>query len=196
MSDNTTDAIKQAQQAFQAAGGKAPTQSNSNVQTPVNNPNPANAPEDFDESQWVPMSAPVARLQIPEKPGYHRHWFRNEPGRIERAQRAGYRFVDASEVSVVNRSLGGAPEEGGNTDLGSRVSVAAGGIADNGQAMRLYLMECPQHLYKKNLAMLQADTDNTVTALSAGRGGKDDNPAEGGKTYIRGDLPSLFKKKG
>ncbi len=159
------------------------------------NPNPANTDQGFDESKWVPMSAPVARLHIPDKPGWHRHWFRNEPGRIERAMRAGYRFVDSSEVSVHNTSLSGPAEQGGNTDLGSRVSVAAGGISDNGQALRLYLMECPQHLYKKNLAMLQEDTDNTVTALSAGRGGKDDMNSEGAKTYTRGDLPSLFKKK-
>lgn len=185
-----TDAIKAAQEKFNSTQGL----SNSDVQTPKDNPNPANG-EDFDESLWVPMSAPVARLSVPQKPGWHRHWFRNDPGRIERAQRAGYRFVDPNEVSVIGKSMGGSPEEGGNSDLGTRVSVAAGGFADNGQAQRLYLMECPAHLYKRNLAMLQKDTDGTVEALSAGRGGSQDNNAEQGNTYVRGDLPALFKKK-
>lgn len=173
-----------------------PASTNSDVQTPQGNPNPATDSEaTFDESKWVPMGAKVGRLKVPEKPGWHRHWFRNEPGRIERAMQAGYRFVDSEEISMIPQQLGGSVEQGGSTDLGSKVSVAAGGYGDNGQALRLFLMECPMHLYERAKSMLQADTDNTVEALAAGRGNKDDY-AEKGNSYVRGDTPKLFRKKG
>ena len=174
----------------------APAVTNSDVQTPQANPNPASDPEAaFDESTWIPMGAKVGRLKVPEKPGWHRHWFRNEPGRIERAMQAGYRFVDSAEISMIPQQLGGSVEQTGSTDLGSNVSVAAGGYGDNGQAMRLFLMECPMRLYERAKAMLQQDTDNTVEALAAGRGNKDDY-AEKGNSYVRGDTPKLFRKKG
>src|SRR6218665_1837493 len=186
--NNEVNTLALAQAKFQEQ------QSNKDVVAPADKPNPANDTETFDEANWVPMSAPIARLQVPEKAGWHRHWFRNDPGRIERARQAGYQFVDPQEVNVVGKSIGGSPEQGGNSDLGSRVSIAAGGFADNGQAQRLYLMECPIRLYNRNLAMLQADTDSTVRALNAGRGGSSD-PSNGDKSYIRGDLPKLFQKK-
>lgn len=171
-------------------------QSNSDVQTPQNNPNPATSADvEFDESKWVPMGSKAGRLKVPEKPGWHRHWFRTEPGRIERAMQAGYRFVDPAEISMIPQQIGGTPEQGGSTDLGSRVSVAAGGFADNGQALRLFLMECPMRLYERAKAMLQSDTDATVDALAAGRGGKDDY-AEAGNSYVKGNVPKLFQKKG
>lgn len=199
MSDNkenteATSALAQAQAKFEGQQQQT-TLSNSDVVTPKNTPNPANSSETFDEDNWVPMSAPRARLYVPEKPGWHRHWFRNEPGRIEKAMRAGYRFVAADDVSVVGNLIGGSPEEGNNTDLGTRISLAAGGYGDNGQALRLYLMECPQHLFERSKDLLQQNTDRTVAALSAGRGGSDDQYSEDGKTYIRGDLPPLFRKK-
>ena len=75
---------------------------------------------------YIPMSAPVQRLQVPEMPGWKLHWFRGEPGRIARAQRAGYRFVEENEVRVNNFDLGGSKDNSGNTDLGTRVSIEAG----------------------------------------------------------------------
>lgn len=202
MSDENKTASPEAAAALAAAlkGTPAPaviqkTISNSDVQTPQDVPNPASDPEaDFDESKWVPMGAKSGRLKVPVKPGWHRHWFRNEPGRIERAMQAGYRFVDPEEISMIPQQLGGSVEQGGSTDLGSKVSVAAGGFGDQGQALRLFLMECPMHLYERAKAMLQRDTDNTVDALAAGRGGKEDY-AESGNSYVRGDIPKLFRKK-
>jgi hypothetical protein len=205
MADENKTASPEAAAALAAAlqGKTAPTtnetappvQTNGDVQTPQENPNPATSADVvFDESKWVPMGSKSGRLKVPEKPGWHRHWFRTEPGRIERAMQAGYRFVDPAEISMIPQQIGGTPEQGGSTDLGSRVSVAAGGFADNGQALRLYLMECPMHLYQRAKAMLQDDTDNTVQALAAGRGSKDDY-AESGNSYIKGNVPKLFQKK-
>ena len=156
-----------------------------------NAPNPANDANAVAED-WVPMSTPQARLQVPQRAGYYRHWFRNEPGRIERAQRAGYTFVDAADANMASRGLGGTPEDGGSTDLGSRVSVAAGGYGDNGQALRLYLMECPIAIYKKGRMAADSVVDATVESLAAGR---TPNAANGANTYTKGNLPKLFTKK-
>lgn len=195
MNDTTKTATPEAAAALAAALQGKPVVTNSDVQTPQDTPNPASDSEaTFDESKWVPMGSKSTRLSVPNKPGWHRHWFRTEPGRIERAMQAGYKFVDPAEISMIPQQLGGAPEQGGSTDMGSRVSVAAGGYGDNGQALRLYLMECPMRLYERAKAMLQQDTDATVNALAAGRGGKDDY-AESGSSYVRGDTPKLFRKK-
>lgn len=156
--------------------------------------NTVNVADGVTVDNFVPMSVPQARLQVPPRAGWHRHWIRNEPGRIERALNAGYQFVDQSDVHLPSRSLGGPPEESGNSDLGSRVSIAAGGYTDGGQAQRLFLMECPLSLYERAQAMLQKVNDGTVEALSAGQTGRH-SPQDRGNTYVKGSLPDLFQKK-
>src|SRR5688572_16125817 len=96
------------------------------------NPNPADTDEDEIPSDFIPMSAPVQRLKIPKKPGWHRHWIRGTADRVAQAQQAGYKFVNPEDVRVASKGLGGPIEESGNTDLGaSRVSVVAGGVHEN-----------------------------------------------------------------
>ena len=102
--------------------------------------------------------------------------------------------VDQSEVRVFDKGIGGVPEEGGNTDLGSRVSVAAGGYGDNGQALRLYLMEIPIHLYEHGQKMLADVVDNTVAAISAGKTGSG-SYQDMVNRYTKGETPKLFSKK-
>ncbi len=90
---------------------------------------------------YVPMSAPIQRLQVPEKPGFVRYWFRGDPARLQRAQQAGYRFVNPADVKVNNFDVGGDSKESGSTDLGTRVSVVTGDEQGfDGQPNRLYLM--------------------------------------------------------
>src|SRR5215467_14955242 len=97
---------------------------------------------------YMPMSAPIQRLQVPKKDGYVRYWFRGEPARIQRALQAGYQFVHPDDVKVNNFDLGGDAKVSGNTDLGSRVSITSGADTDpNGNPNRLYLMEIPEELY-------------------------------------------------
>ena len=69
---------------------------------PANDIKVAEVPHDY-----IPMSVPTQRLQVPPKAGFVRYWFRGDPARILRAQQAGYRFVDQSEVNVNNFDLGG-----------------------------------------------------------------------------------------
>ena len=123
--------------------------------------NPANEKQvSVIPENYIPMSAPVQRLQVPEKEGWVRYWFRGDYNRLARAQQAGYRFVQPDEVRVNNLDVAGNPNESGNTDLGSRVSIVTGDeMGPDGQPNRLYLMEIPKELYEYGQKLLQERND-------------------------------------
>lgn len=161
------------------------------------NNNPANAdlsvPADFQ-----PMVSAVLRLEVPKKDGFHRHWFRGNPERIARAQKAGYRFVDAAEVHINNHDLGGDAKASGSTDLGTRVSVISGDDLDTtGQPGRLYLMECPNHLYEMGKRILDERNEGVAEALrggkiGAGQGETGETQVDVNNRYVKGKTPDLF----
>lgn len=136
------------------------------------NNNPANKVQGLPKG-FRPMTSATLRLEVPQKDGFHRHWFRGTPERIARAQQAGYRFVekeDLGEDAVNSFDLAGDSDKGGSTDLGSRVSVISGDdIGANGQPGRLYLMECPLEYYEAAQSVLADRNDSVAEAL---RGGK------------------------
>lgn len=156
-------------------------------QNPANDVKVSEIPEGY-----IPMSAPVQRLQVPEMPGWKLHWFRGEPGRIARAQRAGYRFVEETEVRVNNFDLGGSKDNSGNTDLGTRVSIEAG--EDDG---RLYLMKVPQELYDYAQKLLGREVDSVVDALTSGKVGSenDEEASDTANRYVQRKRTKLFKKR-
>lgn len=156
-------------------------------QNPANDVKVSEIPEGY-----IPMSAPVQRLQVPEIPGFKLHWFRGEPGRIARAQRAGYQFVHDDEVRVNNFDLGGSKDNSGNTDLGTRVSIEAG--EDDG---RLYLMKVPQELYDYAQKLLGREVDSVVEALTSGRVGSenDEQDSDTANRYVQQKRTKLFKKR-
>lgn len=156
-------------------------------QNPANDVKVSEIPEGY-----IPMSAPVQRLQVPEMPGWKLHWFRGEPGRIARAQRAGYTFVDETEVRVNNFDLGGSKDNSGNTDLGTRVSIEAG--EDDG---RLYLMKVPQELYDYAQKLLGREVDSVVDALTSGKVGSenDEEASDTANRYVQRKRTKLFKKR-
>lgn len=160
--------------------------------------NPANTPLELPKG-YKPMSSAVLRLEVPHKDGWHRHWFRGTPGRIARAQQAGYTFVDPSEVDTNNFDVAGDSKESGSTDLGSRVSIAAGDYAENGQASRMYLMECPQQLYEYAQGLLEKQIDAVAESLrggTVGRGANGETQVDVSKRYLKdGVVPSLFQKR-
>jgi hypothetical protein len=156
-------------------------------QNPANDVKVSEIPEGY-----IPMSAPVQRLQVPEMPGFKLHWFRGEPGRIARAQRAGYKFVEPDEVRVNNFDLGGSKDNSGNTDLGTRVSIEAG--EDDG---RLYLMKIPQELYDYAQKLLGREVDSVVDALTSGKVGSenDEEASDTANRYVQRKRTKLFKKR-
>jgi hypothetical protein len=118
-------------------------------------------------SSRVPMSVPQQRLAVPEIPGYHLHWMIGDQHRIQAALRAGYEFVDEGETSLSDYGLGNS--EGGNSDLGSRVSVLASRApGDDGSSQRLYLMKIRQEWFDEDQAALEARNEQIAATLRGG----------------------------
>ena len=104
------------------------------------NPNPANAATAAQERRRTrrSMAGHTRALEVDPIPGFYLYWFRE--GRVERAKEAGYELVDAKEAHVnSHRTYGGLRAAGGNTDLGSNVSI----VADGSSGERLVLMKLP-----------------------------------------------------
>lgn len=148
---------------------------------------------------YQPMSMATKRLEVPQREGFHRRWFRGDPSRIARAQQAGYRFVNPEDVDVNNFDLGGDAKDSGNTDLGSRVSVIAGDDIDpTGQPGRLYLMECPEELYQHSRSIIEDLNDGVAEALRGGKIGSDvsgESSQDAQTRYRKGSMPDLFTPK-
>lgn len=163
---------------------------------PANNKDKKVLPEGF-----MPMSSASKTLEVPERLGYHRRWFRGEPGRIARAQRAGYTFVHPDDVELNNFDLGGDAKTSGNSDLGTRVSVISGDGADStGQASRMYLMECPLEYYEASRSIIETRNEDIADALKGGTtsGGDEETASDASNRYVdkkRTSIPDLFTKK-
>lgn len=132
--------------------------------------NPSVAPgKDKEERKRIPMSVPVQKLEAPEIPGYHLHWFNGTPSRIQRALDGGYEFVDSREISLNNVSLGGNSATSGSTDMGSRVSVVAGKeIGADNQPIRMVLMKIKQEWYLEDQKLVDERNDSVADALTGG----------------------------
>lgn len=144
-------------------------------------------------SNYIPMSAPIQRLSVPEREGYVRYWFRGEPARLHRALSAGYQFVHPDDVHVNNFDLGGSSGNSGNTDLGTRVSMVSGDEGSDGNPGRLYLMEIPQELYDKGQESLQERNESVASALRSGLLGSDGEDAKDKSArYSKSGVPDLF----
>ncbi len=105
--------------------------------------NPPRVPKDARQ----PFGSSTQKLAYPARKDYHRHWFNDDPGRIDAALAAGYTHVldkDQKRVCLV-------------------VGVNAGGGALHG-----YLMEIPEEWYQEDMARQQTETDKTMDAVRRG----------------------------
>lgn len=95
---------------------------------PVPAPEPAPAvqaearPAEFDIASEYPagfvrkpFGSHEQKLKYPERPGFHRHWFNDSPGRIARALEAGYKHVLGKDGKNVSRVVDPGPRGGGLT---------------------------------------------------------------------------------
>jgi len=167
----------------------------------INKSNPADTGRKAEKAERarIPMSIPQQKLSVPEIPGFHLHWMLGTPSRIAQAKKAGYDFVDPEEVDVVNTGLADDLSKSGNTDMGSRVSLVAGGTTgDDGQEQRLYLMKIPQEFWEADQAALEDRNEQIATTL---RGGQVDGGSDGDTSnrYIpdahRKNVANLFNRK-
>jgi hypothetical protein len=159
--------------------------------------NPANDKLELPKG-YKPMTGGQMRLETPELPGHHLHWFRGTPGRLAQARQAGYTHVRTDELDINNFDLAGDALSHGSTDLGSNISVVSGeGADESGQTPRMYLMKCPDYIwdYKNGLVEKQnADTADALNGGTVGKGGAGETGNDVGKRYT-GTSNSLFKPK-
>jgi hypothetical protein len=103
-----------------------------------------------------PFGSQVQKLAYEARPGYHRHWFNELPGRIDQALEAGYTHVEDREGRKVTRVVGVAP---------------AGG------PLTAFLMEIPEEWYQEDMALqaqANAEREHAIrTGSVTGQPGKD-----------------------
>lgn len=168
--------------------------------------NPTVDPGKFpDGRDRIPLGIPQRRLETPGIPGYYLRWFKGTPQRLAQAAQAGFEFVGYDEVETHDVSLGGDASKDGNTDLGSRVSVAEGSESDlGGNAVRMYLMkqkwEWRQYDVKAGGKQSEQVVDALTSAFVQGKvGGRErsETEADAKQRYVKQgtQVPELFRRK-
>jgi len=132
--------------------------------------NPANSLEQRQETvrqkrKRVPMTMATRKLETPELPGFYLHWINGAPDRVAKALNADYTFVQKDELPGYTLELGEQTGISGSADMGSRISVVAGGVNDDGQASRLYLMKLPMELREEDLRARDEEGQKLIDAL-------------------------------
>ena len=110
-----------------------------------------------------PFGTKEQKLAYPQRPGYHRHWFNDEPARIQRAQEAGYVHV--------------------RDDKGENVHTVVGRGRDGG-ALIAYLLECPEEWYTEDMAANEADVRDLLDEIKRGRAPGTPSGPDGQARYI------------
>lgn len=158
----------------------------------VNGGNPANT-RDPQAFRRVPMNVPRRKLEVRDIPGYRLYWHKQSD--IDAALEAGYEFVDKKEVSLNSRSIGSASGLGGNTALGSEVSI----VGSKGTGERLVLMKLKREWYEddrrsifqEHASRLRGIFEGDIIMMPGGEGRPDvvvgpDGKLQGtGTTYVK-----------
>lgn len=152
--------------------------------------NPANPPEKAPRKR-IPMALPTLKLSVPDIPGYKTYWFRGAPGRIQQALNAGYEFVERDEVELNHGGLANSYDVDGNTDMGTRVSVATGDGSEGPQNARLYLMKIKQELWEEDEQEV-AKKHEGIAAQMRGDKGFANAGSDTTSRYSRGENRNLF----
>ena len=160
---------------------------------------PANGKSRVAERTRIPMSVPRQKLSVSEIPGFHLHWMKGTPDRLEQALQAGYEFVNRAETLLANHAIGGDSKEDGGTDLGSRVSVIAGEELDpEGQPVRLYLMKIKEEWHQEDTKAQESKSENLRQAMLQGNLGLEQANGAGDRNarYMgKQTNPNLFQPK-
>ena len=151
------------------------------------------------ERKRIPMSVPVQKLEAPDIPGYHLHWFNGTPERLQRALDGGYEYVHNRDLKINSVGLGGDSTLSGNTDMGSQVSIVSGReLGRDGQPIRLILMKIKQEWYEEDQKLAEKRNDAVANALTGGMIGAGE-AADRNETHMRyvgtrTKIPDLFTK--
>src|SRR5579871_5776857 len=92
------------------------------------------------------------KLAYPERPGYHRHWFNDTPGRISGAEESGYtKVLDSSGKHV----------------------TAVVGVNTTGGPLVAYLLEIPEEWWKDDMAENEKINQSKEETILRGAQAKD-----------------------
>jgi len=107
------------------------------------------------------MSVPSQKLEVPEIPGYHLHWFLEK--NVPRALQAAYEFVEDHEVPVNQRGVATSGEVSGSADLGARIRVLSG-VSELSHPEYLVLMKLREEYWLED----RAEIDKAHAAKMSG----------------------------
>lgn len=93
-----------------------------------------------------PLGAFSQKLALAERPGYHRHWFNDTPGRIDEAEANGWAFVLDKDGKPTSRVVGTG--------------------RDNG-ALKAYAMELPAVLWQEDIDAKHAEAKSRIDGIKA-----------------------------
>lgn len=102
-----------------------------------------------DGRERVPFGSQRMKLQFPQRPGFVRHLFNDEPGRIQDALNAGY-------VHVKDETTG-------------KPTTRIVGVAREGGGLFGYLMEIPEEFYNADQALKMEPLDAFDAAIRSGK---------------------------
>lgn len=92
-----------------------------------------------------PFGSMVQKLAVPPREGFHRHWFNEEPGRIDQAKENGYNHVlDAATKKPITRVV-------------------------NKAGQQAFLMEIPKEWFDEDMAVQQEAVDDKEKTIRRGQ---------------------------
>jgi hypothetical protein len=136
----------------------------------------------------VSMATASRKLETPELPGYYLHWVSGEPDRIAKAIRAEYTFVQKDELPGYTLELGDQTGIAGSGDMGNAISVIAGGAANDGQALRLYLMKLPSELRAEDMRVRDEEGQKVIDTLYNNPNAQAGNGQDNERRYSEFDM--------
>jgi hypothetical protein len=115
--------------------------------------------------QRVPFGTVEQKMALPDRDGFRTYWFVDKPGRIERAQQAGYDFRRDAKT-------------------GEPIKLVAG-VREGGGALHQYAMEIPIEFYREDFLAEQKRLDEMDAMIK--QGGKAQVDAD--KRYVPAATP-------
>lgn len=132
------------------------------------------APRKITRESRRPFGMQVQKLAYEARPGYHRHWFNETPGRLEAAVAAGYTYVLDKEGKKVKRVVG---------------------VDNAGAPQQAYLLEIPDEWYKEDMQRTLDPVQEMENAIREGKG-VSGNPGDDSTQYVPKDRGITIKRGG
>ena len=117
---------------------------------------------------------------------YFARWFNDQDGRVERAEEAGYEFVQTTELAAQRKGVAQVGESdvtSGNTDIGSKVSRVVGRTNENAP-IRAFLMKLRREWYDEDQKLKEQQNRLVDDAIRAGKAGGADIENKYGKVRL------------